>query len=137
MSAMGLPQVTVVHGNATAGGAYQPGLSDYMIVVRGKTEMFLAGPPLLKAATGEVAEEEPGRRSHARAGGGHGGIPCRERCRRHSSGARHCRHAGLGQGLCHQDFGEPLYPADDILGLIPCDLRKPYDVQRNHRLPDR
>ena len=55
MSAAGIPQVTVVHGNATAGGAYQPGLSDYVIVVREQAKMFLAGPPLLKAATGEVA----------------------------------------------------------------------------------
>src|SRR5699024_2005483 len=53
MSAMGLPQVTVVHGNATAGGAYQPGLSDYCIMIREQSKMFLAGPPLLKAATGE------------------------------------------------------------------------------------
>ena len=53
MSAMGLPQITVVHGSSTAGGAYQPGLSDYVVVVRDKAKMFLAGPPLLKAATGE------------------------------------------------------------------------------------
>ena len=58
MSAMGLPQITVVHGSATAGGAYQPGLSDYVVVVRGKAKLFLAGPPLLKAATGEVAGDE-------------------------------------------------------------------------------
>ena len=58
MSAMGLPQITVVHGSSTAGGAYQPGLSDYVVVVRGKAKMFLAGPPLLKAATGEIATDE-------------------------------------------------------------------------------
>ena len=58
LSACGIPQVTVVHGNATAGGAYQPGLSDYVIMVRGKTKMFLAGPPLVKAATGEDATDE-------------------------------------------------------------------------------
>ena len=58
ISAMGIPQVTVVHGSSTAGGAYQPGLSDYVVVVRGKAKMFLAGPPLLKAATGEIASDE-------------------------------------------------------------------------------
>ena len=58
LSAAGIPQVTVVHGNATAGGAYQPGLSDFIIAVRGKAKMFLAGPPLLKAATGEIATDE-------------------------------------------------------------------------------
>ena len=58
MSAAGLPVVTVTHGSSTAGGAYQTGLSDYIILVRGRSRAFLAGPPLLKAATGEVATEE-------------------------------------------------------------------------------
>ena len=53
MSARGIPQVTVVHGSSTAGGAYLPGLSDYVIMVRNQAKVFLAGPPLLKAATGE------------------------------------------------------------------------------------
>jgi geranyl-CoA carboxylase beta subunit len=52
LSAAGLPVVTVVHGSSTAGGAYMPGLSDYVIMVRGRAKAFLAGPPLLKAATG-------------------------------------------------------------------------------------
>jgi geranyl-CoA carboxylase beta subunit len=71
MSAMGLPQITVVHGSATAGGAYQPGLSDYVVVVRGKAKLFLAGPPLLKAATGEVATDEElgGAEMHAQIAG--------------------------------------------------------------------
>lgn len=71
MSAMGLPQITVVHGSATAGGAYQPGLSDYVVVVRGKAKLFLAGPPLLKAATGEVATDEElgGAEMHAQVAG--------------------------------------------------------------------
>ena len=58
MSAAGLPVVTVTHGSSTAGGAYQTGLSDYIIMVRGRSRAFLAGPPLLMAATGEVATEE-------------------------------------------------------------------------------
>jgi geranyl-CoA carboxylase beta subunit len=58
MSAMGIPQVTVVHGSSTAGGAYLPGLSDYVIMVRNQAKVFLAGPPLLKAATGEIATDE-------------------------------------------------------------------------------
>src|SRR6202521_77355 len=56
--AMGLPVVPVTHGSSTAGGAYQTGLSDYIVMVRGRTRAFLAGPPLLKAATGEIATEE-------------------------------------------------------------------------------
>ena len=58
MSAKGLPVITVTHGSSTAGGAYQTGLSDHIVMVRGRTRAFLAGPPLLKAATGEIAEEE-------------------------------------------------------------------------------
>jgi len=58
LSAAGLPVLTVVHGSSTAGGAYMPGLSDYVIMVRGQAKAFLAGPPLLKAATGEIATDE-------------------------------------------------------------------------------
>src|SRR4029079_17238769 len=58
MSAARIPQVTVVNGSSTAGGAYLPGLSDYVILVRGRAKVFLAGPPLLRAATGEVAPDE-------------------------------------------------------------------------------
>ncbi len=58
LSAAGIPQVTVVHGSATAGGAYQPGLSDYVIMIRKQSTVYLAGPPLLKAATGEIATDE-------------------------------------------------------------------------------
>src|SRR3546814_17882088 len=58
LSAAGIPQVTVVHGSSTAGGAYLPGLSDYVVMVRKRAKVFLAGPPLLKTATGEIAIEE-------------------------------------------------------------------------------
>src|SRR3954465_10106348 len=58
LSAAGLPVITVVHGSSPAGGAYMPGLSDYVIMVRGRAKAFLAGPPLLKAATGEIATDE-------------------------------------------------------------------------------
>src|SRR5476649_3051140 len=58
LSAAGLPVATVTHGSSTAGGAYQTGLSDYIVMVRGRGRAFLAGPPLLKAATGEIADDE-------------------------------------------------------------------------------
>ncbi|MBF6991847.1 MULTISPECIES: acyl-CoA carboxylase subunit beta [Cupriavidus] len=58
LSAAGLPVITVVHGSSTAGGAYMPGLSDYVVMVRSRARAFLAGPPLLKAATGEIATDE-------------------------------------------------------------------------------
>ncbi len=71
LSAAGLPVVTVVHGSSTAGGAYMPGLSDYVVMVRGQAKAFLAGPPLLKAATGEIAtaEELGGTDMHASVSG--------------------------------------------------------------------
>ncbi|HEX2678457.1 MAG TPA: carboxyl transferase domain-containing protein [Polyangiales bacterium] len=71
LSALGIPQIVVAHGNATAGGAYHVALSDYVVLVRGQTQLFLAGPPLLKAATGEVASAEAlgGAEMHARVSG--------------------------------------------------------------------
>ncbi len=71
LSAAGIPQVTVVHGSSTAGGAYLPGLSDYVILVRGRAKVFLAGPPLLRAATGEIATDEElgGAEMHATVSG--------------------------------------------------------------------
>ena len=71
LSAKGIPQITVVHGSATAGGAYQPGLSDYVIMIRKQSTVYLAGPPLLKAATGEIATDEEigGAEMHASTAG--------------------------------------------------------------------
>ena len=133
MSAMGLPQITVVHGSATAGGAYQPGLSDYVVVVRGKAKLFLAGPPLLKAATGEVATEEElgGAQMHAQVAG-----TAEYLAQNDADGVRLAReilsllpwNAQLPP-LPQRNWTEPRYPADELLGLIPDDPKKPYDVR--------
>ena len=71
MSAAGIPHIAVVHGSSTAGGAYHPGLSDYVVVVKKRSKIFLAGPPLLKAATGEIATDEElgGAEMHAMVSG--------------------------------------------------------------------
>ncbi|MCU1739478.1 MULTISPECIES: geranyl-CoA carboxylase subunit beta [Pseudomonas] len=133
MSAMGLPQITVVHGSATAGGAYQPGLSDYVVVVRGKARLFLAGPPLLKAATGEVATDEElgGAQMHAQVAG-----TAEYLAENDADGVRIAREI-IAQ-LPWNDrlpitptrtWAEPLYPIDELLGLIPDDPKKPYDVR--------
>ncbi|MCM2460111.1 acyl-CoA carboxylase subunit beta [Pseudomonas sp. CG7] len=133
MSAMGLPQITVVHGSATAGGAYQPGLSDYVVVVRDKARLFLAGPPLLKAATGEVASEEElgGALMHAQVAGtaeylaendADGGRLAREILSRLPWNAQLPPQP-------ERTWTEPLYPADELLGLVPDDPKKPYDVR--------
>ncbi len=133
MSAMGLPQITLVHGSATAGGAYQPGLSDYVVVVRGKARLFLAGPPLLKAATGEVATDEElgGAEMHAQIAG-----TAEYLAENDADGLRIVREivsllAWNAQlpGTSARTWAEPLYPIDELLGLIPDDPKKPYDVR--------
>ncbi|WP_085577932.1 MULTISPECIES: geranyl-CoA carboxylase subunit beta [unclassified Pseudomonas] len=133
MSAMGLPQITVVHGSATAGGAYQPGLSDYVVVVRGKAKLFLAGPPLLKAATGEVATDEElgGAEMHAQVAG-----TAEYLAENDADGIRQVREiVSLLNWNEHlpwrpaPPYKEPLYPIDELLGLIPDDPKKPYDVR--------
>ena len=130
MSAMGLPQIAVVHGSSTAGGAYMPGLSDYVILVRGRSNIFLAGPPLVKAAIGEDCTEEElgGAETHAQV-------------------------TGLGEYLCEDDahaiamarevmdklrwdiapapanYAEPLFDEQELMGIVPADEREPYDVR--------
>jgi geranyl-CoA carboxylase beta subunit len=132
MSAMGLPQITVVHGSSTAGGAYQPGLSDYVVVVRGKARMFLAGPPLLRAATGEIASEEQlgGAEMHARISGSAEYLAEDD-----ADGLRIAR-AILAMLPWNAQlpprppitFREPLYSVEELLGLVPADPKHPYDV---------
>ncbi|UYP28872.1 geranyl-CoA carboxylase subunit beta [Pseudomonas sp. Z8(2022)] len=133
ISAMGIPQVTVVHGSSTAGGAYQPGLSDYVVVVRGKAKMFLAGPPLLKAATGEIATDEElgGAEMHAQVAG-----TAEYLAENDADGVRLAREimSMLPWNLQlparpQKTWREPLYPAEELLGIVPADAKKPYDVR--------
>ena len=134
MSAAGLPVVTVTHGSSTAGGAYQTGLSDYIILVRGRSRAFLAGPPSLKAATGEIATEEE-----------LGGA------------VMHTSISGLGDYLAEDDrdglriardilakldwnrsvpvpaprtFKPPRYDAEELLGIMPDDHKRPVDMKQ-------
>lgn len=133
LSAAGIPQVTVVHGNATAGGAYQPGLSDYVILVRERSKMFLAGPPLVKAATGEDATDEElgGAEMHASIAG-----TAEYLAENDGDGIRIARevlkklpwNANLPTPA-EPEWSEPLYAAEELLGVVPADTRKPYDVR--------
>ena len=130
LSAAGIPQVAVVHGASTAGGAYLPGLADYVILVRGRSSIYLAGPPLVKAAIGEDATEEElgGAQTHAEI-------------------------TGLGEYLCENDAHAialarellavlqwdtvlpareceaPLYDEQELMGIVPAGDREPYDVR--------
>jgi geranyl-CoA carboxylase beta subunit len=136
MSAQGLPQITVVHGNATAGGAYQPGLSDWVVLVRNKAKMFLAGPPLLKAATGEVATDEElgGAEMHAQTAGTGEYLAEND-----SDGIRIAReimqNLPWNEQLEETDvlkpklYAEPKHSPEELIGVVPADSKQPYDVR--------
>ena len=130
LSAAGIPQIAVVHGSSTAGGAYLPGLSDYVVLVRGRSSIYRAGPPLVKAAIGEDATDEE-----------LGGA------------VTHAEVTGLGEYLGENDahaialarelmdklpwdavasprrFEEPRFEREELMGIVPADEREPYDVR--------
>jgi len=129
LSAAGIPVVTVVHGSSTAGGAYMPGLSDYVIMVRGRAKAFLAGPPLLKAATGEIATDEElgGAVMHTHVSG-LGEYLAED----DADGIRYAREvlSHLGWKTTSLPGGKPpRYAADELLGVMPEDYRKPVDMR--------
>ncbi|MHA7873494.1 MAG: acyl-CoA carboxylase subunit beta, partial [Hyphococcus sp.] len=133
LSKAGLPVISILHGSSTAGGAYMPGLSDYVIAVKDRGKAFLAGPPLLKAATGEIATEEElgGAEMHASVSGlaeflaeddGEAILMARELVARLDWNKR-CPPAP------QKAFREPLYDSEELLGIVPTDYRKPYNVR--------
>ena len=135
MSAAGIPQISVVHGSSTAGGAYLPGLSDYVVLVRGRSSIYLAGPPLVKAAIGEdcTDDELGGAETHAQVTGlgeylteddAHAIAMTRELMDKikwdtiptaASNPATHC--------------SEPVFDEQELMGIVPADEREPYDVR--------
>lgn len=133
LSAAGIPQITVVHGSATAGGAYQPTLSDYLILVRKQSTMYLAGPPLLKAATGEIATDEElgGAEMHSEIAGTNDYLAEND-----ADGIRIARdmtkklgwnkNKTLHAEVSHQ---EPLYAAQELRGIVPEDSKTPFDMR--------
>lgn len=133
MSAAGIPQITVVHGSSTAGGAYIPGMSDYVVVVKGRAKIFLAGPPLLKSATGEIATDEElgGAEMHTTVSGvaefmaeddADGLRIAREILQRLPWNER-------GPQLQKKSWQPPAYDVDELCGIVPVDYKKPYDVR--------
>ena len=132
MSARGIPQISAVMGSCTAGGAYVPAMSDDAVIVKGTGTIFLGGPPLVKAATGEdvTAEELGGADVHTRISGvadyfadddGHAISILRNIVA--SIPNRKVEPAG------RREPEEPAYDPREIYGVIPADLRKPYDVR--------
>jgi 3-methylcrotonyl-CoA carboxylase beta subunit len=132
MSAGGIPQIACVMGSCTAGGAYVPAMSDESIIVRGQGTIFLGGPPLVKAATGEVVtpEELGGAEVHTRVSGVVDHYALNDAhalalVRRIVSNLNYRKTVSLDV----REPREPLYAADEIYGIIPADTRKPYDVR--------
>ncbi len=133
MSAQGIPTVTLVFGSSTAGGAYLPGLSDHTVLQRGSARVFLGGPPLVKMAINEDADEEElgGAEMHARRSGlaDHLAVDERDALRLGRRIVRHLRHRPLGPGPATTDPQPPAYDPDELLGIAPADLSVPYDVR--------
>ncbi len=129
LSAAGIPVITVQHGSGTAGGAYMPGLSDVVIMVQGRSRAFLAGPPLLKAATGEIAtEEELGGAEMHTAVSGLGEYLAQDD--REAIGLARDVVAQLGWNMpLRTSAPGPSLPADDLLSLMSADLRQPVDMR--------
>jgi 3-methylcrotonyl-CoA carboxylase beta subunit len=132
MSAKGIPQIAVVMGSCTAGGAYVPAMSDQSIIVRNQGTIFLAGPPLVKAATGEVvsAEDLGGAEVHSRVSGVTDHLAESDA---HALGIARRIVAGLNtRKPASVDIAAPrppLYDPRSLYGLVPTDLRQPYDVR--------
>ena len=133
MSALGIAQIAVVMGSCTAGGAYVPAMSDETIIVRNQGTIFLGGPPLVKAATGEVvsAEDLGGGDVHTRLSGVADHLAENDA---HALSIARRIVANLNrrkpQTVVLAASEEPLYPAEELYGVIPHDTRKPYDVRQ-------
>ena len=132
MSAKAIPQIAVVMGSCTAGGAYVPAMSDESIIVKEQATIFLAGPPLVKAATGEVvsAEDLGGGDVHTKISGvadhlandDHHALEIARNIVGHLNRPKN-------HNLKIKTVREPLYSIDELHGVVPADLKTPYDVR--------
>jgi 3-methylcrotonyl-CoA carboxylase beta subunit len=132
LSAAGIPQLAVVMGSCTAGGAYVPAMSDECVIVKGSGTIFLGGPPLVRAATGEIvsAEELGGADLHSRVSGvtdhyaldDHHALGIARRIVADLNGKKRV-------ALAMTPPAEPAYPAEEIYGILPPDTRQPYEVR--------
>jgi len=132
MSAKGIPQIAVVMGSCTAGGAYVPAMSDESVIVRNQGTIFLAGPPLVKAATGEVvsAEDLGGAEVHSRTSGVTDHYALNDS---HALAIARRAVGNLNRVKCHSLAvsapTDPLYDPEEIYGIVATDLRKPFDMR--------
>ena len=130
LSAAGLPVIGVVHGSSTAGGAYMTGLADHVIMVRGRARAFLAGPPLLKAATGEVASDEDlgGADMHASVSG-LAEYLADDDAQALATARELIGALGWQPPATWPDGPAPAFDADALLGLFAADMKKPVEMR--------
>src|SRR5207248_9966798 len=130
LSAAGIPTIALVFGNSTAGGAYIPGMSDHVVMIKERSKVFLAGPPLVKKATGEESDDESlgGTEMHARTSGLADYFAVDEldaiRIGRQIVSRLNWHKQGPSP---KPDYSEPVYDEDELLGIVPSDLKVPFD----------
>lgn len=129
LSAAGIPTVAVVFGNSTAGGAYIPGMSDHTVMIKDRSKVFLGGPPLVKMATGEESDDESlgGADMHARVSGlaDHYAVDEYDAIRQARRIVARLNHRKPYPEPPRAE--EPLYDAEELLGIVPPDLKTPFD----------
>ena len=140
LSAAGIPTITILHGASTAGGAYMPGLSDYVVAIKGRGKAFLAGKALLKAATGEDADDEElgGAKMHATVTGlteylaesDNDGILITRELMSKLKWNR-CIESSQVSAQRNAAIVAPKYSIDELAGVVPIDYRKPYDIRES------
>ena len=132
MSALGLPQIALVFGSSTAGGAYMPGMSDYSVMVKDKAKVFLAGPPLVKMATGEEVDDESlgGAKMHSTISGV-SDFMAEDDTDAIRIGRDIVAQLPLQKALAgrRRQPLPPAYPAEDLLGIIPSDPKQAFDIR--------
>ena len=132
LSKLRIPTISIVFGSSTAGGAYQPGMSDYNIFIKKQSKVFLGGPPLVKMATGEVSDDETlgGGQMHAEKSGLADYLAEDEMdaLRIGREVVSHLNWRKEGSGPTHQ-ADEPINDIEDLLGLVDPDLKRPFDVR--------
>ncbi len=132
LSKMRIPTIAVVFGSSTAGGAYQPGMSDYNIFIRDQSKVFLAGPPLVKMATGEISNDETlgGAQMHSEVSGLSDYLAEDE-----MDALRLCREVvshlnwKKSESQSEETYEEPIYDSEELLGLVSKDLKTPFDIR--------
>ncbi|WP_099025289.1 acyl-CoA carboxylase subunit beta [Mycolicibacterium palauense] len=129
LSAAGIPTIALVFGNSTAGGAYIPGMSDHVVMIRERSKVFLAGPPLVKMATGEESDDEAlgGAEMHARTSGLADYLAVDELDAIRIGRRIVARLNRTKQGPAPAPVVPPLFDEDELIGIVPADLRIPFD----------